>query len=133
MVEATSIDTSDTSALSALLQNAENTSAKEDADDEDDDSQPVYQASRGEKVLDLLNGLLEKTESQLNDLRKNEMSAVDAFELTKAVFVTKVKSTQEQKTDAQKDLAKASEAMASNSGDLKITARDIEGDTDDLK
>lgn len=133
MVEATSISTSDTSALSALLQNTENTTAKEDSEDDDDDSQPVYQANRGEKVLDLLNGLLEKTEAQLNDLRKNEMSAVDAFELTKAVLVTKVKSTQEKKTDAQKELAKASEAMAAASGDLKITARDIDGDTDDLK
>mmetsp|Transcript_96733 Transcript_96733/g.167908 ORF Transcript_96733/g.167908 Transcript_96733/m.167908 type:complete len:693 (+) Transcript_96733:73-2151(+) len=132
MVEASSISTADGSSLAALLQSSANS---DDADEDAEAGPPaasVYESNSG-VVVDTMNGLLEKAENQLAELRKDEMNAANAYALAKQSLEAKIKSATDSMADAKKDLAAAGEAKATAEGDLTVTKKDLAADIANLE
>lgn len=134
MTEASSVSTADASTLTALLQSAANSD-----DDDTDEEEPaagapagkVYESHSG-GVVDTMENLLEKTETQLEDLRKEETKTANAFALTRQSLENKIKTAKEGMAEAKKDLAAASETKAKAEGDETVTDKDLKADIESL-
>merc|ERR1719273_1573164 len=89
MLQAALIGTADASRLSAFLQ------ASQSGQDADDDQAPgapagaVYESQSG-GIVDTLQDLRDKAESQLADARKKEVEARHSFEMVKQALVDEI-------------------------------------------
>merc|ERR1719162_84799 len=99
MVEATSLSSADASKLTSLLQNTQ--------DSEDDSTgapaAAVYKGQSG-GIVQTMQDLYDKAESQLDEARKAEVKQVNAYEMLK-------QSLEDQLKNSNKDLAAAKKAM----------------------
>merc|ERR1719161_2709153 len=98
--------------------------SEEDSDEMGAPSAANYQSQSG-GIVDALEGLLSKAESQLEDVRKTETAAANAYAMQKQSLDDKIKFS-------KKGMAATSETKATAAGDLDVTKKDLAADTKDL-
>merc|ERR1719410_971521 len=124
MVQASVIDTSDASRLSAFVQASQ---AAADADSDDQAAAPagaVY-ASQSGSIVDTLENLLEKAETQLDALRKKEVAATHNYEMLKQSLKDEISFANQEMADAKKGLAASAEKKTAAAGDLQATSKEL--------
>merc|ERR1719162_2782860 len=100
---------------------------------DDDDSEmgapdaAVYESSSG-GIIDTLNGLLEKGETQLNTATATETTNKNNFDQLKQSLTDEIKFANKDMDDAKKGLAESSEIKASSEGDLEVTSKALKED-----
>merc|ERR1719162_85656 len=130
MVQASMISTADGSKLTAFVQNSE--------ESDDDDSElgapaaAVYEGHSG-GIVDILEKLLEKAETQLASAQKAEQTSAQNYQLLKQSLVDEVKFANKDMAAAKKNLAVSGESKAAASGDLSTTEKDLAEDLTTLK
>merc|ERR1719183_2707286 len=123
MVKASSINSMDAAGITSFMQSSSD-------DDDSDTGAPdaaVYESHSG-GILDTLNGLLEKAETQLNTATGVETANKNNFEQLKQSLTDEIKYANKDMDDAKKGLAESNEIKASAEGDLEVTNKDLAED-----
>merc|ERR1719335_1293274 len=124
VIEAASLNSHDQKTLVSMVQN--------DADDGDgdDDSDlgapdPTAYKSHSGSILDVLEDMKEKAETQLNELRKAEMNAKHNYEMLKQSLTDQMAADNKEMADSKAAKAAAQETKAVAEGDLAVTQKDL--------
>jgi len=123
MVKASSINSMDAAGITSFMQSS-------DDDDDSDAGAPdaaVYESHSG-GIIDTLNGLLEKAETQLNTATGTETANKNNFDQLKQSLTDEIKYANKDMDDAKKGLAESGEIKASAEGDLGVTNKDLAED-----
>jgi hypothetical protein len=134
IVDASSLSSDSTQKLTALLQS--NDAGKlEDGEEEDSEfsseeealgaPDPEAYKKKSGTIIETLEGLLEKAEAQLDDLRKTEEKRSHNFKMLKQSLEDRLTNAKKDMDQAKKDKAEAGEAKASDEGDLTVTKKDL--------
>jgi len=120
MVEASSMNTADAQRLTAFVQ------SKSDDDDEElgAPAAAAYENNSG-GIVDVLSGLHDQANEQLDKIRKTEQGAQFAYEQTKQSLTDSLQYANEDLTEAKKSLAVSQETQATAEGDLGVTQKDL--------
>lgn len=135
MVEASVMSTEDASRLTSLMQeqsSAESRDGEEDADSELNVGAPSaapYENQSG-GVVSTLEALYEKAETQLSKVRESEASALQNFQQLKQSLENEIKLAGQDMHAAKVSLAESQETSSVASGDLDVTAKDLNRDVD---
>jgi len=127
MVKASVISTGDASVLGTFMQ----TSSDDDDSDMGAPAAAVYESHSG-GIIDTLNGLLEKAETQLSSATGAETANKNNYDQLKQSLTDEIKYANKDKDDATKNLATSSETKASAVGDLEVTNKALNEDKSDL-
>jgi DNA repair exonuclease SbcCD ATPase subunit len=127
MVEATSLSGADATKLTALLQNSQQDSSEELGAP----AAAVYKSSSG-GIVGTLQDLFEKGEAQLEEARKTETKAVQAYQMLAGSLKDEIKYGNKDMEKAKKDLGASNEGQATAEGDLAVTQKDLDGDISTL-
>jgi len=129
MVDAAAMSADDASKLTALVQ------TQQGAQDEDSDSDleagaPAAAVTEGQSggIISVLEGLLEKAESQLDKARKTESTALQNFQMLKQSLTDEMKFAKKDMDEAKSSLAAGQESKSVAEGDLATTSKDLAGD-----
>merc|ERR1719356_1131037 len=133
LVEASSLNAADAGRLTALVQSSQN------SEDENSDfsnllgapDSAVYESKSG-GVVETLEGLLDKAQSQLDELRQTEVTATNNFALLKQSLQDKIKNNGKDLDQVKKTKAEAAEKKANSEQELAQTEKSIADDTDEL-
>jgi len=130
MVDAQAISAGDSSRLMSLVQSSTD-------DSEEDESlgapDPAAYKSQSGGIVETLDGLLEKAEKSLEDVRKQETASLQSYEMQKQSLTDKIKFAKKELAEAKKSLASTSEAKAGAEGDLTNTKKDLAEDIKELE
>jgi predicted nucleic acid-binding Zn-ribbon protein len=121
MVQAESLNQADGAKLTALIQ-ANN--AEDDAGAPD----PATYENQSGGILDTMNSLLEKAQTNLDNARNTETANIQAYEMLKQGLEDEVKFANKEKTEAQQSKSASEEKKATAEGDLEITTKDLNED-----
>eukprot|EP00427_Karlodinium_veneficum_P011277 CAMPEP_0169093952 /NCGR_PEP_ID=MMETSP1015-20121227/17703_1 /TAXON_ID=342587 /ORGANISM="Karlodinium micrum, Strain CCMP2283" /LENGTH=678 /DNA_ID=CAMNT_0009154611 /DNA_START=55 /DNA_END=2091 /DNA_ORIENTATION=- len=125
MVEAASLNTESASKLTAFLENSQ----------EDEDvgapAGAVYKSHSG-GIVETLQELFEKAESQLEKARATETKNIQAYEMLAQSLKDEIKYATKDLDKAKKNLAASAETKASAEGDLAVTSKDLAEDVETL-
>ena len=127
MVSAEAISSSDGKKLTALLQS--------DTDDDDNNAPAaaVFENNPGGgNILDTLNGLLEKANTELEGARATEKSSLQNFEMLRMSLNDQVKFANKELDEAKKGKAQSEEYKGTAEGDLGVTTGDLNEDVNSL-
>merc|ERR1719343_688201 len=127
MVDAAMLRTSDAAKLTAFVQSAQK---QEDTDSDEELGAPaadVYK-SHSSDILDTLEDLLDRAESQLTALRQSETSNRQNFEMLKQSLEDEVAVATKDMNAAKKNLAGSAERKSTADGDLKVTSKELASD-----
>jgi len=127
MVQASVFSSADAKRLTSFAQAAQ---GEEDSDALDDAGAPdaaVYEGHSG-GIVDVLQGLLDKAQEQLDGARKAETAATHNFEMLKQSLEDSIKFDNKDFDDAKKNIAASGQAKATAEGDLTVTSKELEGD-----
>lgn len=127
MVKASSINSMDAAGITAFMQSSS-------SDDDDDAGAPdaaVYESHSG-GIIDTLNGLLEKAETQLNSATATETTNKNNFDQLKQSLTDEIKFANKDMDDAKKGLAESNEIKAAAEGDLEVTTKALNEDVNAL-
>jgi len=127
MVKASVISTGDASVLGTFMQ----TSSDDDDSEMGAPAAAVYEGQSG-GIIDTLNGLLEKAETQLNTATGTETANKNNFQQLAQSLTDEIKYANKDKDDATKNLATSGETKASATGDLEVTNKALTEDKSDL-
>merc|ERR1719199_899693 len=127
MVEATSLSSADASKLTALLQSSE-----EDGSEELGAPAAANFKSSSGGVVGTLQDLFEKAEAQLEEARKTETKAVQAYQMLAQSLKDEIKYGSKELDEAKKGLGASDEAKATAEGDLSVTSKDLAEDISTL-
>jgi len=127
MVQASLISSSDAGKLTGLLQQMQQ-STDEDAD-AGAPAAAVYKGQSG-GIVEVLQDLLEKAETQLDGLRKAETSSMQNYEVLAQNLKDEIKNGNADMEEAKKGLAASSSAQAEAQGDLAATSKALASDED---
>merc|ERR1719373_1034759 len=125
MVDASMIGSSDAAKLTAFVQQAQQ--------GEDGEEQPgapaaaVYESKSG-GVVDVLQDLTEKAETELDDARKKETTAVHNFEMAAQSLEDEIKFAKKDMDEAKKSIASSQEKKSTAEGDLETTSKELAAD-----
>jgi len=123
MVDAATLSTADASKLTALLQNSQ----------ESDDSElgapaaAVYEGKSG-GIVETMEDLHDKAETQLAKARGAEKKSVQAFQMLAQSLNDEIKYANKEMDDAKKGLEASNEGKATAEGDLAVTSKDLSED-----
>merc|ERR1719174_1422053 len=120
LVQASVLSTSDASKVAALAQEGQAPEAK------------AYESKSG-NIVETLQNMLEKAESQLEDARKEETNNRHNFEMLKQSLTDEIREANKQRGEAKKGRSAAEEAKASDGGDLTATTKDLSADNASLQ
>jgi molecular chaperone GrpE (heat shock protein) len=129
IVKASVLSSADVSTLNSLVQTS--------ADSMDDSLElgapaaAVYE-SHSSGIIETLEDLLDKAQSQLAEARKAETSALHNFELLEQGLQDSIKFATKDTSEAKKALAESGEKKAAAESDLEMTTKDLETDTTGL-
>jgi len=129
MVRAAIVSSTDADKLAGLVQLND-----EDTDDDDNTAAPAvasYEKSSG-GVLNMLKELLERAESELEQLRAKEEKALADYNLLKQSLKQEITYSEDDKSIANKEESEAKEEQSIDEGDLGMTVKDVEADVKDL-
>merc|ERR1719387_1050891 len=133
LVQASVLSSADAGRLTALVQSS-SAAKSEDTDEEEGAGAPdaaVYEGHSG-GIIETLEGLKEKAESQLDTARKTETSNLQNFEMLKQSLEDEIKAATNEKDEATTDSAASKERMEVATGDLEVTSKDLAADIADL-
>jgi len=130
MVKAAAFTAADADRLTALVQ-----SNSEDAESEGEAGAPAAAAIKGKsgKIIETLQGLLEKGEGELDELRKEEQKKVNEYELMKQTLETDIKNANTDMEEAKKAMAESGEKKSVATGELEVTSKDLAEDIKGLE
>merc|ERR1712062_945296 len=123
LVEASSLTSADAKGIAALVQTQQ-------ASDDGDMGAPdpaVYKGQSG-GIIDTLGDLLEKAESQLNELRNKETASLHEFQALKQSLEDKIKYETKEMAEAKQGIAASNEKKATAEGDLDMTSKNLAED-----
>lgn len=123
LVEASSLTSADAKGIAALVQTQQ-------ASDDSDMGAPdpaVYKGQSG-GIIDTLGDLLEKAESQLNELRNKETASLHEFQALKQSLEDKIKYETKELAEAKQGIAASNEKKATAEGDLDMTSKNLAED-----
>jgi hypothetical protein len=127
MVQASLLSTADEQKLAALVQGSQQARQNEDDEELGAPDADVYQGHSG-GIIDVLDDLLDKAKSQLDSLRKEEISSKNNFETLKQSLTDEIKFGNTDLSDAKKGIAQSAQAKATAEGDLQVTSKDLAED-----
>jgi predicted nucleic acid-binding Zn-ribbon protein len=133
MVQASVLSSADAGRLTALVQSS-SAAKSEDSDEEDGAGAPdaaVYEGHSG-GIIETLEGLKEKAESQLDTARKTETSNLQNFEMLRQSLEDEIKAANNEKDEATNGVAASTESKEVAVGDLDVTTKDLNADLADL-
>merc|ERR1719491_2260502 len=125
MVQASLINTADAAKLTAFAQESQ----------KDDDEAPgapaaaVYESQSG-GIVDTLQDMTDKAESQLSNLRKKEDADKNNYAMLKQSLEDEIKQAKKEMAEAKKGIAVSSEKKATAEGNLDVTSKEL---AEDLK
>jgi len=127
MVRASAMNTADVAVLSAFVQSS----------NDDDDSElgaPAGAVSENKSggIVDVLQGLLDQAQEQLDNARKQERTENNNFQLLKQSLEDAIKFANKELAAAKTNLGASQETKASAEGDLAVTQKDLAQDIDTL-
>jgi len=127
MVQATAMNTADAQKLTAFVQ-----SSTDDSDFEmGAPAGAVYENQSG-GIVDVLNGLLDTANEQLDNGRKQERSSLFNYEKLKQSLEDEIKYANAELSEAKKGLSASRETQATAQGDLDVTQKDLAEDRSTL-
>jgi hypothetical protein len=131
MVQASMFSADDAKTLTAFVQNSQQ--AGEDADEEESSAPAaaVYVGQSG-GIIDTLDELLEKAQSQLEDAQHKEVTATHNFQMLKQSLDDQIKYSKKEMADSKKNLASSEQHKAIAQGDLAVTSTDLAEDSKTL-
>lgn len=129
MVQAAAMSADDAAKLTALVQDRTQ-QQDEDSDSDEEPGAPKAAEYEGHSggIIDSLEGLLEKAESQLEKARKAESTAAHNYDMLKQSLSDEMKFANKDLDEAKTNLAESQEAKSVAEGDLTATSKDLEGD-----
>ena len=92
----------------------------------------LFRSSKSGGIVDTLNGLLDKATAQLDAATKEETTAKGNYDLKKQSLTDEMKYANKDMDAAKKGLAESSEIKAGAEGDLGVTTKDLNEDTNAL-
>jgi len=123
MVEASSLNSADASQLSAFLQNSQES-------DEESLGAPaaaVYKGSSG-GIIQTMQDLLEKAQAQLDEARKTESKALQAYQMLASSLKDEIKYSTKDLSASKHALSSSNEHKATSQGDLSVATTDLSED-----
>merc|ERR1719253_1389892 len=132
MIDSSSLDSADAEKLSAFIQASEGDS-ESDSDSESAELDAAQESfSTGTKdsgnIVETLETLLEKAQTQLDTARIKETKSGHNFELFSASLKRKLAVAQKDMNDAKKAMGEAGQLRAGAEGDLEVTTKDLAED-----
>lgn len=129
MVQASALSSDDASRLTSLVQ----TQQAADAEDSDSDSETGSPAAstydgHSDGIIGVLEGLLDKSQSQLDKARKTEKTAAQNYKLLKQSLADEMKFANRDMDEAKANLAASTESKAVGEGDKASTSEDLKAD-----
>merc|ERR1719297_302042 len=127
MVQASLISNADATRLTALVQDAQQAQDASDSEDFGAPAADVYKSHSG-NILETLQDLTEKAESQLADARNKETSNVNHFQMLKQSLEDSIRVETGELNDARKAIAASQGRKSAATGDLQVTTSDLATD-----
>jgi hypothetical protein len=131
MVQASAMSSDDASQLTAFVQSK----TQEGAEDEDSDADselgaPAAAVTENQSggIVSVLEGLLEKAETQLDKARKTEATALQNYAMLKQSLSDEMKYAKKDMDEAKSNMAANQETKSVAEGDLEATSKDLAGD-----
>merc|ERR1719215_1356054 len=120
VMEAADMTGSDKNKLTALLQS-------QDSDDDDETGAPAAAAyeSKSGGIVDVLNGMKDKAQGELDDLRKAEGDARANFNMLKGSLEGKIGADNKDLDGEKSAIAEATQGKSEAEGDLSMTTKDL--------
>merc|ERR1719343_891325 len=115
----------DATKLTALVQ--DNQKVRDDDESPGAPAGAVYESQSG-GIVDTLQDLTEKAESQLADLRQKEVANRHSYEMLKQSLQDELKFGADDMAEAKKGIAESSERKATAEGDLSATSKELAED-----
>jgi len=128
MVQAEAISAADSAKLTALVQSS---SANDNSDSDEELGAPAaatYENKSG-GIVELLHGLIEKAETQLDEARKAEEKSLNDYSSLKQTLENTMKYGAGDMDASKKSLAEAEETKGTAEGDLAVTSKDLAEDS----
>ena len=121
MVQAQSLSGSDAHKLTALIQST--------SDDEADGApDPAAYENQSGGIIDTMNDLLEKSQTQLDSTRATETANIQNFEMLKQSLTDEIKFANKEMDEAKKSKSESDEKKATAEGDLDVTSKSLSED-----
>merc|ERR1719324_904869 len=121
MVQAQSLSGADARKLTALVQTTNN-------DDDEGAPDPAAYENQSGGIIDTMNDLLEKAQTQLESARATETANVQNYEMLKQSLTDEIKFANKEMDEAKKSKAASEEAKATAEGDLDVTSKALAED-----
>jgi hypothetical protein len=125
MVRASAFSAEDANTLTAFVQSSQ---AAADNDGEPGAPEAAVYDSKSGSIVDVLEDLLDKANSQLADARKKEETAMHNFAMLKQSLEDEIKFSTKDMAAAKKSSAASGEAKAAAEGALVATSKDLAED-----
>merc|ERR1719504_423140 len=103
-------------------------SGNDDADAEPGAPAAAVYEGHSDGIIGTLEGLTEKAESQLDNARKTENTAIQNYQMLKQSLTDEINFANKDMDKAKKNLAAAQEKKATATGDLEVTSKDLSED-----
>merc|ERR1712032_1544403 len=123
LVEASSLTSADAKGIAALVQTQQGSD-----DTETGAPDPAVYKGQSGGIIDTLGDLLEKAESQLNELRNKETASLHEFQMLKQSLDDKIKYETKELAEAKQGIAASNEKKATAEGDLEMTSKNLAED-----
>jgi chromosome segregation ATPase len=124
LIDATALSLHDKKKLMSLAQSSAD--ADEDEDDENGGAPaPEAYKSHSSNIIDVLEDLREKAETQLSEARKEESSAKHNYEMLKQSLEDQIAADQKELAESKATKYNAAEVKATAEGDLGVTKKDL--------
>jgi len=127
MVQREIVSSTDASQLTAFVQSSQEASDEDSEEDVGAPAAAVYEGHSG-GIVETLEGLLEKAQTQLADVRSKESTALHNFNMLKQSLDDQIKFANSDMAAAKKNLAKSAEKKSVAQGDLASTSEDLSED-----
>merc|ERR1719502_821066 len=129
ITDAASFTTMDKSRLTAMIQQQQG-----DSDDDMELGAPAAKAYSGKAgaIVDVLEDMKEKAESELAELRKAEGNAKHNFDMLKQSLTDSITADNTDMDQEKKSMGANSEEKATAEGDLSVTSKDLKASEDEL-
>merc|ERR1719458_492471 len=123
LVEASTLTSADAKGIAALVQTQQSSD-----DGEIGAPDPAVYKGQSGGIIDTLGDLLEKAESQLNELRNKETASLHEFQMLKQSLDDKIKYETKEMAEAKQGIAASNEKKATAEGDLEMTSKNLAED-----
>jgi len=121
VIDAASFSSHDKQKLASLVQSREN------ADDDDAVGAPAPDAYKSQSggIVDVLEDMKEKAETELSEARKAEMNNKHNYDMLKQSLLDGIAAAEKEKAEAEADQASAAQTKSVAEGDLATTVKDL--------